>query len=36
MSVGYRAVQWSRHKRVYDLVVIGSTLGCVGLLFGVG
>ena len=29
MSVSYRAVQWNRHKRVYDAVVVGTALAWV-------
>ncbi|MFA6045311.1 MAG: Rieske 2Fe-2S domain-containing protein [Phycisphaerales bacterium] len=30
MSVGYVAVQWSKHKRIYDLCVVGGVLAYVG------
>lgn len=30
MSVGYVAVQWSRHKRIYDLCVVGGVLVYLG------
>lgn len=30
MSVGYVAVQWSTHKRIYDLCVVGGVLVYVG------
>ncbi|MCA9243603.1 MAG: ferric reductase-like transmembrane domain-containing protein [Phycisphaerales bacterium] len=36
MSVGYVAVQWNRHKRVYDACVIGGILLYVGVFFSVG
>ncbi|MBL0870944.1 MAG: ferric reductase-like transmembrane domain-containing protein [Phycisphaerales bacterium] len=31
MSVGFVAVQWSRHKRVYDSVAIGGVLAYLGV-----
>lgn len=36
MSVGYVAVQWNRHKRVYDACVIGAILLYIGVFFTVG
>ena len=30
MSVGFRAVQWSRDKRIYDAIVIGATALYIG------
>lgn len=34
MSVGYKSVQWSPHKRLYDAVVVACVLGFVGIFFG--
>ena len=36
MSVGYKAIQWSRHKRAYDLAVVGAAIGSIALFFVVG
>src|SRR5262245_48272074 len=36
MSVGYVAVQWNRHKRIYDACVAGGIVGYVGVFFLVG
>jgi len=36
MSNAYKLVQWNRHKRVYDFVVIGSVLGYLMTFVGVG
>jgi sulfoxide reductase heme-binding subunit YedZ len=33
MSVGYTAVQWNRHKRVYDAVVIGWIIAYIAMFF---
>lgn len=35
MSVGYSAVQWSRHKRVYDLVAVASIVAFIGVFIAV-
>lgn len=36
MSVGYVAVQWSRHKRIYDACVAGGIVAYLGVFFAVG
>jgi nitrite reductase/ring-hydroxylating ferredoxin subunit/DMSO/TMAO reductase YedYZ heme-binding membrane subunit len=36
MSVSYQAVQWNRHKRVYDCVLTLSVLVYIGVFVGVG
>lgn len=36
MSVNYRAVQWSRPKRVYDLITGCAAAGFIGVFVGVG
>lgn len=36
MTAGYRAVQWNRHKLVYDLVVIGVVVMLVAVFVMVG
>ncbi len=36
MSVGYRLVQWNRHKRVYDAIAIGAVAIYVGVFVGGG
>ncbi len=36
MSVGYVAVQWNRHKRVYDACVAGGIAGYLGVFFLTG
>lgn len=35
MSIGYRAVQWSRPKRVYDAVAAGAVVAFIGVFVGV-
>lgn len=36
MSVGYVAVQWNRHKRIYDACVLGGIAGYLGVFLLVG
>lgn len=36
MSVSYRAVQWNRHKRVYDACVAGGVALYLGAFYGAG
>jgi nitrite reductase/ring-hydroxylating ferredoxin subunit/DMSO/TMAO reductase YedYZ heme-binding membrane subunit len=36
MSVQYRAVSWTRHKRIYDLVLAGGVLAYLGIFVAVG
>lgn len=36
MSAGYVAVQWNRHKRIYDACVAGGIAVYVGVFIGVG
>ena len=36
MSVGYRAVQWNRQKRLYDGVLLTGALAYLGLFVGLG
>lgn len=36
MSVSYQAVQWNRHKRVYDAVLVLSVVAYLGVFVGVG
>lgn len=36
MSVGYVAVQWNRHKRIYDLITAGAMVVFVATFFVVG
>ncbi|OWY71669.1 (2Fe-2S)-binding protein [cyanobacterium TDX16] len=36
MSVGYVAVQWNRHKRVYDVLVAGGVVAFLVVFIGVG
>ncbi|MBX3404137.1 MAG: ferric reductase-like transmembrane domain-containing protein [Phycisphaeraceae bacterium] len=36
MSIGYRAVQWSRSKRVYDLIAAGAAASFIVVFIAVG
>lgn len=36
MSVAYRAVQWNRHKLVYDAVILGGVLAYLAVFVGLG
>ena len=36
MSIGYVAVQWNRHKRIYDGIVVGSIILYLGMFVFVG
>ncbi|MEP0848253.1 MAG: ferric reductase-like transmembrane domain-containing protein [Phycisphaerae bacterium] len=36
MSVGYVAVQWNRHKRVYDAVLVSGVAAYLGVYVGLG
>jgi nitrite reductase/ring-hydroxylating ferredoxin subunit/DMSO/TMAO reductase YedYZ heme-binding membrane subunit len=36
VSVAYRAVQWNRHKRVYDTVLAVGVVAYIGVFVGVG
>ena len=36
MSVSYRAVGWTRHKKIYDLVVVAAVVVYLGVFTGVG
>ena len=36
MSVGYVAVQWNRHKKIYDLVLAGGVFAYVGAFVAIG
>jgi nitrite reductase/ring-hydroxylating ferredoxin subunit/DMSO/TMAO reductase YedYZ heme-binding membrane subunit len=36
MSVGYQPVQWSRHKRVYDAVVLAVIVAYIGTFVAIG
>lgn len=36
MSVGYVAIQWTRHKRIYDACVAGGIVLYLGVFFAVG
>lgn len=36
MSTEYRLVQWNRHKRVYDIVLVGAVLAYLAVYIGVG
>jgi DMSO/TMAO reductase YedYZ heme-binding membrane subunit/nitrite reductase/ring-hydroxylating ferredoxin subunit len=36
MSVGYVAVQWNRHKRIYDACLVGGIAGYLGVFLAVG
>lgn len=35
MSIGYKAVQWSRPKRVYDAIAAGAVVAFIGVFVGV-
>lgn len=36
MSVAYRAVQWNKHKRVYDLILVGAVTLYIVVFVAVG
>ncbi|MBX3378508.1 MAG: ferric reductase-like transmembrane domain-containing protein [Phycisphaeraceae bacterium] len=36
MSVGYSAVQWSHHKRVYDAIAAGAAAGYIAAFLAIG
>jgi len=36
VSVGYKAVQWNPHKRVYDLVIVGSIAAYLAVFMAAG
>lgn len=36
MSAGYTWVQWNRHKRVYDAILVGAIAAYLGVFLGVG
>lgn len=33
MSIGYTAIQWSRHKRIYDLITAAAAVSFIAVLF---
>lgn len=36
MSIGYKAIQWSRHKRIYDTAVAGAAIASIVAIFAIG
>lgn len=36
MSLGYKAISWNRHKRIYDALIVGSVTIYLALFMGLG